>query len=734
MNAFDFRPADYGGKKYLSLNVARGEPSIYGAGIILSDTYEIVHEIQMSGHMDDFNQHEFSVLDDGDSVLYVTQSPHRVSGEVINLGNGSETWAQSNGIKEESLQWGREGMALFEWDCLDQIPLNESTFPWPEQPDEGLGWDYMHMNSIDKFPDGDYLVSMRYSNSLFRISAADNSIVWRMGGALSDFAMKDGFHFSRQHHARILTTNTTHTVLSLLDNAAGSLGGDDETTAPESAALIIQLHHDPSSSWTASILRRFPRPDKDLSHLRGSVQILTNTTTPTPNPSTQTHLHARHPDWPTSNLLVAWARNGYMTEFTPSGAVAAEARFVTQTLDTYRAYKHAGFVGRPTEPPALKAFAYGDVTGRTSAVVDGSGRGLGQLMTVAHVSWNGATEVRAWRVWGRVVRAGNAIMLGDEHRPVTYDDTYGLGFGSPSPSPAQAKRSAAKIPLYRPTDDDDDDADDQPPEHQTKLLGTFPRAGFETTISIPNLPISALWADALDAAGNVIGVSPVVRVVVPAQQPFGSSTSEDGEGSAAVDAIYADDQSGGFISLVKVPAVAVGAGGVGWGYGSVRGGGGGSGRGLAVAVGWGAGVGVGGAVVVLVGWWVWGVWRKGQRGKGSAKGKGKGRYRAVRGEEEEDVELVAGRGRGSSEDDEDEESGDDGYLGEMSWAPVFGGEEDEEMSLAEVRRGLAVRKEREQQRRWREGQLGAGGGSSGGGGEGAVPLIFQAKNRWDVAG
>ncbi|GME34900.1 hypothetical protein GTA08_BOTSDO00643 [Neofusicoccum parvum] len=732
MNAFDFRPVDYAGKKYLSLNIGRGTPSVYGAGVILSDTYEVVQEIEMSGHTDNFNQHEFSVLDDGKSVLYVAEAAQEVSAAAIGLGNDSMTWIRSNSIKEESLMWG-DGGVVFEWDSIDHIPLNESTFPWPEVPDEGRGWDYMHMNSIDKFPDGDYLVSMRYSNSLFRISGENKTIVWRIGGPLSDFEMQDGFHFSRQHHARIITTNSTHTIITLMDNAAGSLPKDEAVTAPESSALIVQLHHAPSSRWTASIIRRFPRPDGDHSHLRGSVQILSPPAPDSPAyPSSLTHLHDRYPAWSTSNLLAGWSAHGYTTEFTPSGAVVAEIRFGSSRFDTYRAYKHAGFVGRPTEPPVIKAFAFGDVTGKSSAVVDGSGRGVGQTMTVAHVSWNGATEVAAWRVYGRVARDGGAIAL-DAPRPRPYGEAYGLDSSSPSTIPepepsgssqyhsaspssssqpddhteaaartSKTKRAAAAAPSRIPSPSDNDHDNPLPalPTH----LGTFPRAGFETTLTIPNLPVAAVWAEALAADGAVLGRTATARVVVPGgQRPYAPGGGND---AAAGDWVFA--AGAGFIALEKD-----GVAERGWGYAARRGQGGGVA--LVVVLGVGAAAGVGAAVVVLVGWWGWVVWVRGRAGaKGKGKeAKGKGKYRAVAADEE-GLELAAADADSSDGESEDE------YLGQMSWAPVLEAVQeadesafDEEMTLGEVRRGIAMRRER---------APGLGAGRS--------PLILQARNQW----
>lgn len=123
------------------------------------------------------------------------------------------------------------------------------------------------------------------------------------------------------------------------------------------------------------------------------------------------------------------------------------------------------------------------------------------------------------------------------------------------------------------------------------------------------------------------------------------------------------------------------------------------------------------------------------KGKGrAASWKAKGKYKAVasgeEGDEEEGLELVE---TGGSSDGESE----DEYLGNLNWAPVFGrgtavGMMDggtagsartfnEEMTLGEVRRGLA--KVREQEQRQRQGSVAEWSGP--------VPLVLQAKNKWN---
>lgn len=93
-----------------------------------------------------------------------------------------------------------------------------------------------HANSVDKFSTGDYLLSGRHVNTLYRISRADRSILWRLGGSKSDFVAD--FNFSMQHDARIVSENSTTIVLTLLDNAVNNFEEQTPTSSTSSAKMI----------------------------------------------------------------------------------------------------------------------------------------------------------------------------------------------------------------------------------------------------------------------------------------------------------------------------------------------------------------------------------------------------------------------------------------------------------------------------------------------------------------
>jgi len=211
------------------------------------------------------------------------------------------------------------------------------------------------MNSVDKNAEGDYLVSSRYTDCIYKVSGKDGSVLWRLGGDESSFVL-DGFNFSRQHDARFIEQTEDLTVVSFLDNASDGIN----KTSNVSSGLLVALDTS-ASPMVAKVLRRWTRPDNALSDLRGNFQML-----------------------PNRNFFAGWSDNSYISEHTYDGDVVMTAQFASKRFVTYRAWKH-NFTGNPSEPPILKTYAFGVSPASTT--------------TVGYVSWNGATEVDTWLVY-----------------------------------------------------------------------------------------------------------------------------------------------------------------------------------------------------------------------------------------------------------------------------------------------------------------------------------------------
>ena len=231
---------------------------------------------------------------------------------------------------------------------------------------------------MDKTPSGDYLISSRYTNTIYRISGVDGSIIWRFGGDRSDFQQLDGLNFTSQHNVRLRSENETVTILTFFDNASDD-AEKQPPTARCSSGKLVALYTD-TSPMTAKLLQHWDRPDGFLTDRRGNVHTL-----------------------PNENVVINWGDGGFLSEFTADGRHVLDARYASTRFGNYRAYKF-NFTGNPTEPPALKTYAYG------------SGTSGADMVSVYYVSWNGATKVAKWNFYGSRNDPSEFAMVGSAAR------------------------------------------------------------------------------------------------------------------------------------------------------------------------------------------------------------------------------------------------------------------------------------------------------------------------------
>ena len=229
---------------------------------------------------------------------------------------------------------------------------------------------------MDKCANGDYIISGRYTSAIYRVSGADGSILWRLGGKNSSFEYLNEFNFSSQHDSKIYSENETTTVISIFDNASDDLDRRNVTAAASSGKLIAL--ETSTVPMTARLIKQFNRPDGEFTRLRGKTQML-----------------------PNGGAFMGWAAQGYLSEHTPDGRVVLEAEWLSERFNTYRTYKF-NFTGSPTELPALRTYGYGS--------------SFANLVSVSYVSWNGATEVAKWNFYGSKNDTAEFHLMGSEAR------------------------------------------------------------------------------------------------------------------------------------------------------------------------------------------------------------------------------------------------------------------------------------------------------------------------------
>lgn len=260
------------------------------------------------------------------------------------LGAYRKTKAKGKQVVEGVLQEidVESGKVVTEWHSLDGVPPSDSYEP--EGARSASSFDYFHINSENLDDDGNIIVSARHTWAIYKIERKTGKLLWKLGGKDSDFKMGKGAQFAWQHDA----VPEGDGVYRIFDNAVGDKG------APKlhDASRVVRIKLDEQRK-TVKLLSAQEHPDEISAGTQANGQRL-----------------------PNGNLFVGWGTSGVFSEFTPGGRLLFDAE-VPDGLDTYRAYKQR-WKGTPA--------------GRPRVAAERSGRRL----TVS-ASWNGSTEVRAWR-------------------------------------------------------------------------------------------------------------------------------------------------------------------------------------------------------------------------------------------------------------------------------------------------------------------------------------------------
>jgi Arylsulfotransferase (ASST) len=270
-----------------------------------------------------------------------------VQRDLRSVGGPRRGWVEDNVVQEVDVATGR---VLFEWSALEHIPLTDSRIGLPAD-DYGDGtrddpWDFVHANSVTE--DGDsLLVSARNTCAIYRIDRTTGEVDWTLGGRSSDFRFGGGARFVWQHDAQRQPDGT----ITLFDNHGTYAEGG------ESRGLRLRLD---VASRTATQIRAYRLPGGRLAATQGNLQVRAD-----------------------GQVVVGWGSSPHYSEFASDGRRLLDADFGTG--ESYRVYRMP-WVGRPTRP--------------TLVVQDGK----------AFVSWNGATEVAAWRFLAGADAAGASVV------------------------------------------------------------------------------------------------------------------------------------------------------------------------------------------------------------------------------------------------------------------------------------------------------------------------------------
>ncbi|KAF3761816.1 hypothetical protein M406DRAFT_228295, partial [Cryphonectria parasitica EP155] len=359
----DFKIQTYKENLYITFWAGSdGAEHQYGMGsyYMLDETYKVVKTVkavETRGQDLKGDLHDFLITSQDTALLTVY---HRQPADLSALGGPQDGWILDSIFQEVDMETGE---LLFEWRASEHIPVEDGMRTYMKSSDHGrdpgAGFDYFHINSIDKDHRGNYIISGRHTHQIICINP-DGETVWILGGKENMFTDLSGGRatdFSWQHHARWYGNDT----LTLFDNAKSPYGGR-RYTGDHSRGLVLQIDAD---ALTARLVHDYHDPaHPKLAKSQGSVQVL---------------------EGGSGNVLVDYGFYPTVTEFSAGGEVLCDVRLAPWLIwhlgmvTSYRGFKTTQWVGRPWYSPVTS---------------------LSPSEGVLYVSWNGATEVRSWVLQG----------------------------------------------------------------------------------------------------------------------------------------------------------------------------------------------------------------------------------------------------------------------------------------------------------------------------------------------
>jgi hypothetical protein len=311
-----------------------------GEGVINNSAYQQIDTVQAANGLS-MDLHEFQ-LTPQETALITAEYP--VVWNTTSIHGPSRQVVFDSVVQEIDIP---TGLVLFQWDSLDHVPVNYSYSKLPSH--SWSYYDYFHVNSIDLDDDGSLIISARNTWAAYKVSHQTGAVIWELGGKHSSFKLAPGTYWAFQHDVRHRSKNDQ--FLTLFDDSAGP-----PTIHRESRGLKLRL---------------------DLKHMTGrQVGVFGHL------PSISTNFEGNVQQLPNRDLFVGWGQQPYFTEYSSSGHVLFDARFVDFS-PSYRAYRFP-WSGNPDprlSPPAINAGRHG------------------RSLTV-WASWNGNTHIKSWRVLG----------------------------------------------------------------------------------------------------------------------------------------------------------------------------------------------------------------------------------------------------------------------------------------------------------------------------------------------
>jgi len=314
---------------------------------LLDSSYQPAGIVSYGNRSSDF--HEIQLLPNGNYMFFIYHERAVDMSEIVEGGDPDAVHIDCH-LKEVQAN----GLLVFEWHSNEHFAITDTYKSLLDSQIDGV-----HCNSVDLDHDGNLLISNRDLYEVTKIDRNTGDVIWRLGGKNNQFEFINAIDaedviFEKQHDARRVPNGN----LMLFDNRLSEYSRAIEYSLDETnmtATLVWEHRHTP-----------------DIFSARlGNAQRLSN-----------------------GNTLVSWSyAETTLTEINREGATLLEMA-LPKEMTTYRSYR-LPWVGHPVTVPDLVIIQEEEVSGENIGTDDPQIRAL----KLAY-SWNGATEVTAYQVYG----------------------------------------------------------------------------------------------------------------------------------------------------------------------------------------------------------------------------------------------------------------------------------------------------------------------------------------------
>lgn len=199
------------------------------------------------GDMDKMVHHE--VRQDHDKNIYALTFDKKIF-DLSTVGGLKRDTVHGDGI----VVFNPSGKKTWEWSMLDHLdPLKDSLILKRKK-------DWVHANSVFKDKDGNFLISYRDLNQVWKVNYPSGKVMWKLGEG-GDFALAKDDLFSGQHAAHTLSNG----LLLMLDNGL-------KTKLSRGMAFVLD-----EKSKKAVSKFTIPLPKDYFTPAKGNVELINDT-------------------------------------------------------------------------------------------------------------------------------------------------------------------------------------------------------------------------------------------------------------------------------------------------------------------------------------------------------------------------------------------------------------------------------------------------------------------------